>query len=92
MEIEAARAGEAGRGFSIVAQEIRKLSSYTGKSVNDIKEVLKKIQDSVTEISNNINESNEIFQEQAAAVQLINASVQEITSTANYLEDIASKF
>jgi hypothetical protein len=90
--IEAARAGESGRGFSIVAQEIRKLSSYTGKSVNDIKEVLKKIQDSVTEISNNINESNEIFQEQAAAVQLINASVQEITSAANYLEDIASKF
>jgi methyl-accepting chemotaxis protein len=47
--------------------------------LKDIKEVLKKIQDSVSEISNNINESNEISQEQAAAVQLVNASVQEIT-------------
>ena len=90
--IEAARAGESGRGFSIVAQEIRKLSSSTGKSVNDIKEVLKKIQDSVANISNSINESNGIFQEQAAAVQQINASIQELTSAANYLEDMASKF
>ncbi|MDF2520211.1 MAG: hypothetical protein K0R84_839 [Clostridia bacterium] len=89
--IEAARAGEAGRGFSIVAQEVRKLSSSTGRSVNDIKEVLEKMQDSVIEISKSINESNGIFQEQAAAVQQINASVQELTSTANYLEGIASK-
>jgi hypothetical protein len=90
--IEAARAGEVGRGFSIVAQEIRKLSSSTGKSVNDIKEVLKKIQDSVAYISISINESNGIFQEQAAAIQQINASVQEISSTAQYMQDMASKF
>lgn len=90
--IEAARAGEVGRGFSIVAQEIRKLSSSTGKSVNDIKEVLKKIQDSVAYISISINESNGIFQEQAAAIQQINASVQELSSTAQYMQDMASKF
>lgn len=90
--IEAARAGEVGRGFSIVAQEIRKLSSSTGKSVNDIKEVLKKIQDSVAYISISINESNGIFQEQAAAIQQINASVQELSSTAQYMQDMASRF
>jgi hypothetical protein len=90
--IEAARAGEVGRGFSIVAQEIRKLSGSTGKSVNDIKEVLKKIQDSVAYISISINESNGIFQEQAAAIQQINASVQELSSTAQYMQDMASKF
>jgi uncharacterized protein YoxC len=90
--IEAARAGESGQGFSIVAQEIRKLSGSTSKSVSEIKEVLKKIQDSVDDVSSSINEANGVFQEQAAAVQQINASVQELTSTANYLEDMASKF
>ncbi len=90
--IEAARAGESGKGFSIVAQEIRKLSASSTKSINDIKEVLKKIRDSVVEISKDISEENGVYQEQASAVQQINASVQELSGTAKVLEDIASRF
>lgn len=90
--IEAARAGEAGRGFSIVAQEIRKLSSSSSKSAKDIGETLIKIQNSIAEISKSINETNEIFQEQAAALEQINATIQELSSTAKILEDMASRF
>jgi len=47
--IEAARAGETGRGFAIVAQEIRKLAETSGKSVKQIVSMVKKIKDSVNQ-------------------------------------------
>lgn len=42
--IEAARAGEAGRGFAVVADEIRKLAEQVGKSVNEITDIVIGIQ------------------------------------------------
>ncbi|WP_342666852.1 methyl-accepting chemotaxis protein [Halonatronum saccharophilum] len=42
--IEAARAGEAGRGFSVVAEEIRGLADSTGTAVGDIKELIEQTQ------------------------------------------------
>ncbi|MBW2457376.1 MAG: hypothetical protein JRI68_22905 [Deltaproteobacteria bacterium] len=47
--IEAARAGEAGRGFSVVAVEIRKLAENVVESTTEIKGLIKEIQDSTSE-------------------------------------------
>lgn len=50
--IEAAHAGDAGRGFAIVAQEIRGLAETSSKSVQNIADVMEQIKDSVIEAVN----------------------------------------
>jgi uncharacterized protein YukE len=90
--IEAARAGEAGRGFNVVANEIRKLSASSTESIKKIEEILKNIQTSISSIADNINGVNDTFHEQAAEFQQINALIEELSSDAHLLEDIAKKY
>ncbi len=47
--IEAARAGEQGRGFAVVADEVRKLAERTGKATGEITEVIKEVQEKTAE-------------------------------------------
>lgn len=51
--IEAARAGEQGKGFAVVADEVRKLAEQTSASVNSIKSVIDKVQTSFKDLSHN---------------------------------------
>jgi archaellum component FlaC len=87
--IEAARAGEAGRGFNVVAQEIRKLSNSSNESIKKIDSVMKHISSSVNSINTNLTKSNDISQNQSAALEEIAASICELNSTAKTLEDLA---
>jgi methyl-accepting chemotaxis protein len=51
--IEAVRAGEAGKGFTIVADEVKKLAEQSGQTALQIQEVVEKISQSVSELTNN---------------------------------------
>jgi len=55
--IEAARAGEHGRGFAVVADEVRKLAGKTSDSTKQIEDVIKDLQKRIDEVNNSVQES-----------------------------------
>lgn len=87
--IEAARAGEAGRGFGVVAEEIRKLSDQSKSTVPKIQKLTDNIKHKVDEASDKSKHSLDSSQEQAAATEEITASIEEITSMSVELSRIS---
>lgn len=88
--IEAARAGEMGRGFSVVAEEIRKLSDVSKKTVLQISDLTKQIEKSMEETANASSSTLAIAQQTAASTEEVNASIEEMTSIAQNLANTAS--
>ena len=89
--IESARAGEHGRGFNVVAKEIRRLSEQTKSTVPQIKELTEQIKNKVNSTLEKSNESLESNQEQTAAAEEISASIEELTSLAVELNKISQQ-
>ena len=69
--IEATRAGEFGRGFSVVASEVRKLAEESNKSTLKIENMINQFCNSVDQVLKNAEQSKIITQEQAGATQEI---------------------
>jgi methyl-accepting chemotaxis protein len=89
--IEAARAGQAGRGFSVVATEVKSLSVQTGKATEEIAAQIRAIQDSATgavdairRIAGRMKEINEHTSSIAASV------AQQSSATGEISENVAS--
>ncbi|SFH00550.1 Methyl-accepting chemotaxis protein (MCP) signalling domain-containing protein [Desulfotomaculum arcticum] len=90
--IEAARAGDMGRGFNVVAEEIRKLALRTAGSVKDINEKLKSIQDKITQMEQHSGEILAVSETQVSSIEEIDQSIRDISETANELNAEASNF
>jgi len=89
--IEASRAGESGRGFSIVANEIRKLSLSSKETVSKIKEITSHIQSSVDvaiKTSDTILTSTE---DQSAAILATSASIESILHLSEDINNLTNK-
>lgn len=85
--IESARAGEAGRGFSVVADEVRELSGRTTNAATQVGELIKTVQaqsndsyEHITQLNTKIQESVEKGQESLDLLKNITASSEKIAN------------
>ncbi len=78
--IEAARAGEAGRGFSVVADEIRKLAESAGRSAEEIAKLIHEIESDTHEVAEGMRESSLVVGEGREDIDTVAASLAQIRS------------
>ncbi len=81
--IEAARAGEAGRGFAVVADEVRKLAEKTGKATKEIESVVNEIDAGTTDAVSEMSSTVEMVKSGAELVEKTGFAMTEINEGAH---------
>lgn len=93
--IEAARAGEAGKGFAVVADEVRKLAEDSSKATQSISDMLGQMKEGITTIVSSANLGETLSSHQALSMSDTEKSFSDIftnvTSVFDQLNDLSNK-
>lgn len=88
--IEAARAGESGRGFAIIAENIKKLADLSKDTASDSDSNKEQIQGAITELLENAEKLIEIIDSVNVRVTNLAASTEEIAASADMVSNVSS--
>ncbi len=85
--IEAARAGEAGRGFAVVADEVRALAHRTAQSTQEIEKMVAGIQNGTGEAVNSMQQSNQRTQSTLEMARAAGVALEQITQSIHQINE-----
>ncbi|WP_396581818.1 methyl-accepting chemotaxis protein [Guyparkeria halopsychrophila] len=88
--IEAARAGEQGRGFAVVADEVRQLAARTSTATSEIAEVIRGNLEHTGDIVQRIESASQVAERGREQVRSVEAIVDEIREGASHVVDSVS--
>ncbi len=89
--IEAARAGEAGRGFAVVADEVRTLAGKAHQASNQIEQLVKQIIDQTGQIRSMVDQSLHSASDVAASSGQIETVVGKVINTSSHMQQVISQ-
>ena len=89
--IEAARAGEQGRGFAVVADEVRSLASKTQDSITSINDIIHSLQQGADKAVDVMGLSQNIAIETSEQARVSGESLQQISESVKQIQDMASQ-
>ncbi|MYM60152.1 PAS domain S-box protein [Vibrio sp. OCN044] len=90
--IEAARAGEQGRGFAVVADEVRQLASRTSESTEEITQVVNKNMSLTQEVTKAMNDVNSVAEQTSTRIEEVSRTMDEIYSGAESVASAVNSF
>ena len=89
--IEAARAGEQGRGFAVVADEVRKLAERTSVATKEIADTIKAIQKEANDADRSMKEANAIVQEGIKLNDEVELVLRQMSKESDKVTEVVSR-